>query len=126
MPTFPTGTHRGLAGHGASMTAQQQDNNTNLRALGAEAGFIVVQPTTDGFSWSAGHETRIMTGLFDVIDAFDGQTAVVFALGGHCYPGSTDHAPTEPGQLAGYGCKGDNAFHFGQVLVEFFLANPKP
>ena len=238
--------------HGASMSAQQQDNNTNLRALGAQYGYIVVQPTTDGFSWSAGHETRIMTGLFDVLDAFDadldrvhvtgfsagggatwvilctwpevfasaapaaatgqylGSAPVCFgsnppspeldllyingetdpfetmdyvdqlvgkiildwtlgapmtidgdgtfqrlrhenangtvfdllthtyetdemvALGpiaqglvGHCYPGSMDHSPTEPGQLAGYGCKGANSFHYGETVIEFFMEHPK-
>lgn len=238
--------------HGASMDADQQDANTTMRALGAEHGYIVVQPTTDGFSWSAGHEHRIMTGVFDVIDAMDaddarihvtgfsagggatwvivceyadvfasaapaaatgqylGAAPVCFgssppnpqldilyingltdpfetmdyvdqlvgkiiadwamgpgvsiegdgnfdrvrhenangtafellthtyetdevvgvpplgtALGGHCYPGSLDHSVTLPGQLAGYGCKGSNGFHYGQTVLQFFVDHPK-
>ncbi|MEM6990638.1 MAG: hypothetical protein AAF721_09080 [Myxococcota bacterium] len=238
--------------HGASMDANQQDKNTNLRAIGSEHGYAVVQPSTDGFSWSAGHEDRIMTGLFDVMEALGadrdrihvtgfsagaGATWVilceypeVFAsaapaaatgqylgaapvcfgtsapfpefdllymngetdpfetmdyvnqlvgkiildwtmgagtvvegdamyqrlrhengngtafellthtyetdesvgvpplgadLAGHCFPGSTDHNATLPGQLAGYGCKGSNGFHFGELVMQFFVDNPK-
>ncbi len=233
--------------HGASMSAAQQDANTNMRALGQQYGFIVVQPTTDSFSWMAGHEVRIMNGLFDVNDAFavdesrvhvtgfsagggvtwvilcaypevfasaapaaatgqyfgaapvcfgsnppspeldilyingeldpfepmhyvdqlvgkivadwamdpgvtidgDGtfervqhtnangttfellthqyetdQSVIGIALAGHCYPGSTDHAPSLPGQLAGYGCKGSHALHYGETVVQFFVDNP--
>ncbi len=47
-------------------------------------------------------------------------------LGGHCYPGSMDHSPSEPGQLMGYGCKGANSFHWGNDVMQFFIANPKP
>lgn len=239
--------------HGASMTAQQEDNNTNMRALGLEHGYIIVQPTTDGFSWSAGHEARIMTGLYDVMDAFkadadrihvmgfsagggvtwvilcaypevfasavpaaatgqyfgaapvcfgsappateldilymNGETdpfesmdyvgqlvgkivtdwgfadpemvegdatysrvrrtnsngtkfelvthsyesdEVIFvpplvnqAINGHCYPGSSDHTASEPGQVTGYGCKGATSFHFGEMAMGFFEDNPR-
>ena len=62
---------------------------------------------------------------FLVHDYTTDQVAFTFALEGHCFPGSTDHAPTLPGQLAGYGCKGDNAFHFGQVVMQFFIDHPK-
>ena len=48
------------------------------------------------------------------------------ALGGHCYPGSLDHVPVEPGQLMGYGCKGQNSFHWGYEVMQFFIAHPKP
>ena len=41
--------------HGATMDAASEDRNTNLRALGAAAGYVVVQPTappgTIGPSW---------------------------------------------------------------------------
>ncbi len=238
--------------HGATMTADQQDANTNLRALGELHGYVVVQPTTDALSWSAGHEHRIMTGLQDVIAAFQidedrvhvtgfsagggvtwvllcaypevfasaapaaatgqyfGAAPVCFGsappspeldilymngtadpfesmthveqlrdkilgdwamdggvqidgdadftrvryqdamgtrfellthdyqtdqsvglpplgvtLAGHCVPGSTDHTPTLQGQLAGYGCKGDNAFHWGETALQFFIDNPR-
>jgi hypothetical protein len=52
-------------------------------------------------------------------------TADNFILGGHCYPGSLDHLPTEPGQLMGYGCTGQSSFHWGQEVMAFFLAHPK-
>jgi pimeloyl-ACP methyl ester carboxylesterase len=45
---------------------------------------------------------------------------------GHCFPGSIDHAPQEPGQLMGYGCKGQNSFHWGEEAIAFFMAHPKP
>jgi hypothetical protein len=31
-----------------------------------------------------------------------------------------------PGQLFGFGCQGDSAFHWGRAAIEFFLAHPKP
>lgn len=234
--------------HGATMTAQQEDNNTNMRAIGLEHGYIVVQPTTDSFSWMAGHETRIMTGLYDVMDAFQAdvdrihvmgfsagggvtfvllcaysevfasaapaaatgqyfgaapncfgsmppaneldilymngendpfesmehvgqlegkivtdwgfgqpemvegdatysrmrrtnangtkfellthsyesdQLIVLQPINGHCYPGSTDHTASEPGQVTGYGCKGATSFHFGEIAMDFFEENPR-
>ncbi len=234
--------------HGATMTAQQEDNNTNMRAIGLERGYIIVQPTTDSFSWMAGHETRIMTGLYDVMDAFQADTDRIHVMGfsagggvtfvllcaysevfasaapaaatgqyfgaapncfgstppaneldilymngetdpfesmehvgqleakivadwgfgqpemvegdatysrtrrtnangtkfellthtyesdeliilqpinGHCYPGSTDHTASEPGQVTGYGCKGTTSFHFGEMAMAFFEENPR-
>ncbi len=47
------------------------------------------------------------------------------AIVGHCYPGSVDHVPG-PGQLMGYGCKGQNSFHWGREVMQFFVAHPKP
>lgn len=49
----------------------------------------------------------------------------IVAIKGHCYPGSTDHAAQMPGQLMGFGCKGDNAFHWGEEAIRFFAAHPK-
>ncbi len=49
-----------------------------------------------------------------------------FLLQGHCYPGSDDQSPKEPGQIAGFGCKGSNAFHWGEAAIAFFIAHPKP
>lgn len=47
-------------------------------------------------------------------------------LGGHCYPGSPDLLPKFLGQIAGFGCTGQNAFHWGKAAMEFFAAHPKP
>ena len=48
------------------------------------------------------------------------------ALGGHCYPGSPDVFPKYFGQVAGFGCTGKSAFHWGKVAMGFFAAHPKP
>ena len=47
------------------------------------------------------------------------------AIKGHCYPGSKDYAPSVPGQLMGFGCNGENAFHWGEVALQFFMAHPR-
>jgi Phospholipase/Carboxylesterase len=44
-------------------------------------------------------------------------------LGGHCYPGSTDTGG-EPGQLFPFACDPPNAFTWGEVVMQFFLAHP--
>jgi poly(3-hydroxybutyrate) depolymerase len=36
--------------HGATMTAEVEDRNTNLRMLGAARGYVVVQPTAPGMN----------------------------------------------------------------------------
>lgn len=48
----------------------------------------------------------------------------VFLLG-HCYPGSDDNQGGEPGQLFGFACEGENAFHWGEEVMAFFLAHPR-
>ncbi len=50
---------------------------------------------------------------------------VNIALRGHCYPGSTHHVAA-PGEIMAFGCKGQNAFHWGQMVLDYFIANPKP
>lgn len=57
---------------------------------------------------------------------YETDAAFFVAIKGHCYPGSTDYAPQVPGQLMGFGCKGDNAFHWGQEAIRFFVEHPKP
>lgn len=57
---------------------------------------------------------------------YETDAAFFVAIKGHCYPGSTDHTPQVPGQLMGFGCKGDNAFHWGQEAIRFFAEHPKP
>jgi polyhydroxybutyrate depolymerase len=47
------------------------------------------------------------------------------AIEGHCYPGSKDQTPTEPGQLMAFGCAPPNAFNWGETVMEFFMAHPR-
>jgi polyhydroxybutyrate depolymerase len=47
------------------------------------------------------------------------------AIVGHCYPGSDDQTPTEPGQLMAFGCSPPNGFHWGEEVLRFFLAHPR-
>jgi poly(3-hydroxybutyrate) depolymerase len=46
-------------------------------------------------------------------------------LAGHCYPGSSDPG-TVPGQLFPFGCVKPNGFVWGEHVMQFFLAHPKP
>jgi dienelactone hydrolase len=46
-------------------------------------------------------------------------------LGGHCYPGSMDPG-TEKGQLFPFGCVAPNAFTWGDEVMKFFVAHPRP
>ena len=45
-------------------------------------------------------------------------------LGGHCYPGSLDTGEA-PGQLFTFACGGDEAFAWGESVIEFFEAHPR-
>ena len=52
---------------------------------------------------------------------------------GHCYPGSGDLMVTPPDQtmippdqLMAFGCKDDCEFDWGQEVIAFFIAHPKP
>jgi hypothetical protein len=47
------------------------------------------------------------------------------AVGGHCYPGSTDFDVTLPGQLMGFGCKNMCSFTWAEEVVRFFMEHPK-
>jgi hypothetical protein len=49
-----------------------------------------------------------------------------FVLKGHCYPGSPDLNGGEPGQLFGFACEPPNAFNWGQAVMQFFMAHPRP
>ena len=43
---------------------------------------------------------------------------------GHCFPGSTDPGDAT-GQVFSFACEGDNAFVWGEAVMDFFLAHPK-
>jgi polyhydroxybutyrate depolymerase len=48
-------------------------------------------------------------------------------LQGHCIPGSQDLDGGEPGQLlGGFGCDHTSPFVWGEAVMAFFLAHPKP
>jgi hypothetical protein len=48
------------------------------------------------------------------------------AIKGHCFPGSPDQSVTLPDQLMPYGCHPPNSFDWGQEVLKFFVAHPKP
>lgn len=57
--------------HGATMTATSEDLNTNLRALGSAAGYVVVQPTAPGSWWTpATHDAMVFDFLTLAARAF--------------------------------------------------------
>jgi len=62
--------------HGATMTAGVEDRNTNLRALGAARGYVVVQPTAptvddSGTTWVPGtDDAKVLAFLELAIRAF--------------------------------------------------------
>ena len=56
-------------------------------------------------------------------------TASMFAgvaIKGHCFPGSPDQSVTLPNQLMSFGCDPPDSFTWGQEVLAFFLAHPKP
>ncbi|MGH7272611.1 MAG: hypothetical protein ACREJ3_19450 [Polyangiaceae bacterium] len=48
------------------------------------------------------------------------------AIKGHCFPGSMDQSVTLPNQLMSFWCNPPSSFTWGQEVVKFFLAHPKP
>jgi hypothetical protein len=48
-------------------------------------------------------------------------------LGGHCLPGSLDlNTNISPGETMFFGCAPPNAFKWGEAIMQFFTAHPKP
>lgn len=45
-------------------------------------------------------------------------------IGGHCYPGSTDDG-SAPGQVFSFACEQPAPFHWGQAVLDFFIAHPR-
>lgn len=58
--------------------------------------------------------------------AFPAQPPLGIAIVGHCYPGSTDLEVSEDGQLMAFGCTPPTAFNWGEQVMEFFRAHPRP
>lgn len=46
-------------------------------------------------------------------------------INGHCYPGSTDPGGL-PDQFVSFACTPPNGFVYGQEVMDFFLAHPRP
>lgn len=73
--------------HGYTMNADSEDENTGMRALGAQHGYVVVQPTApvDALlqpSWSqAVHAPRVHAFVLDAITALAVDPARVHAMG---------------------------------------------
>jgi polyhydroxybutyrate depolymerase len=52
---------------------------------------------------------------------------VMVVFGGHCMPGGTDvNTNPSPGQTMFFGCAPPTAFDWGEEIVKFFEAHPKP
>lgn len=61
--------------HGTFMTGDDEDAQTNLRALGGAAGYLVVQPTAptstaNGPSWFPSDDDAVFASFMDVVHAF--------------------------------------------------------
>jgi polyhydroxybutyrate depolymerase len=73
--------------HGYTMTGDSEDENTGMRALGQERGYVIVQPTApaDGFglpSWDqATHAPLVHTFAADIAGALPIDPARVHAMG---------------------------------------------
>jgi len=72
--------------HGLTMNAMMQDRNTNLRALGAKHGFVVVQPSANpappASSWKTGEDDqKVLAFLDDAIAAWHVDLRRVHATG---------------------------------------------
>ena len=72
--------------------------------------------------------------MFEFLEHDDYESSSVFpadppagiALKGHCFPGSMDWTVSEPGQLMSFGCAAPTDFHWGERVIAFFMAHPKP
>ncbi len=73
---------------------------------------------------AAGHKaTRYVTDWGTVLEFWEHDYASSSPiLGGHCFPGSAD---VDVLPLA-FGCAESGTFHLGELVMEFFLAHPKP
>lgn len=75
----------------------------------------------DGYRWTR-HEGD-GRGLFELIQ--HDYSAAALILGGHCYPGSDDPGDA-PGQLFSFKCEDESGFSWGEAVIDFFDAHPRP
>lgn len=71
--------------HGRAVSGQIQDNNTNLRALGVERGYIVIQPNANpgvpDSAWSEGDDASIVDFVQRAITSYAADEARVHMTG---------------------------------------------
>lgn len=104
------------------ITSQQQQRDTVVAAWGMPAPDV-----EEGTGFRRSRYTSAAGTVYEYLEHdYETDAAFFVAIKGHCYPGSTDYTPQVPGQLMGFGCKGDNAFHWGQEAIRFFIEHPKP
>lgn len=105
-----------------AIASQQQQRDTVVAAWGMQTPDL-----EEGTGFRRTRYTGPAGTVYDYLEHdYETDAAFFVAIKGHCYPGSTDYTPQVPGQLMGFGCKGDNAFHWGQEALRFFVEHPKP
>jgi len=118
--------------HGTQDALVSFSNAVALRGAIAQAlalGAETVLQTDSAHRWT--RQTESHGKVFEFIqhdyvsDSTVGLPPLGVAIKGHCYPGSKDYSPSVPGQLMGFGCTGENAFHWGEAALRFFMAHPK-
>ena len=100
-------------------------------ALKLGAGTKIAGDTTftrTRYANPAGVPFEYITHTYSTTSSFLG-----FNLLGHCYPGSTDLTVTPPAQtvvppdqLISFGCNDTCSFTWGEEVIRFFMAHPKP
>jgi len=57
--------------HGGTMSSAMEDKNTNLQSLGAEHGYVVLQPSAFGGLWAAGvDDAKVFAFANELVEAF--------------------------------------------------------
>ena len=116
--------------------ADQWVRGSAFEALQLDSGVVVAgDPSSAGAAYVRTRHEDPNGVPFEYIQHSYTSDASFLGVGllGHCYPGSTDFTPTPPAQtvvppdqLMAFGCKGAVDFHWGEEVVRFFKAHPKP
>jgi polyhydroxybutyrate depolymerase len=104
----------------------------------ALVAYTCAEPRRDAVvaAWGLGAETVVAEGAGYRWTRHEGEATLEFishdyvvddntVLGGHCFPGSTDPGGA-PGQLFPFGCSGASGFTWGEAVIDFFEAHPRP